>query len=274
MRIAVAQMNTRDDKEANLRTAGELIEYSAGQGARLVILPENFNYLGPITDPQEIFEDVQGPTVDFIRSRAREHGVYIHLGSFRERCPGEERRSYNTSVVVDPGGEIIATYRKIHLFDIDVPGKVQARESDTMVQGEDIVTVKVDDILLGLTICYDMRFPELFRQLMLKGAELVAVPAAFTLYTGKDHWEPILRTRAVENTFYVAAPAQIGAHPPDRRCFGSSMIIDPWGTVVARAPERVTAVLWDIDLGHLQEVRQNLPCLEHRVPDLYGFKGE
>ena len=273
-RLAVAQMNTRDCKEENLKTAEGLIDRAAGEGARMVVLPENFNYLGPLRDRSQVFENLDGPSVTRMREKAQEQGIYVHCGSIRERCPGDDVKSYNTTVVLDPRGEIIASYRKIHLFDIEVPGRVVARESDTMIPGRDVVSIEVDGVVIGLTICYDMRFPELYRLLMLRGAHLVLVPAAFTLYTGKDHWEPILRTRAIENTYYVAAAAQIGPHPPDKQCFGSSMIIDPWGTVVARASERETVVVHDLDLEHLREVRTNLPSLGHRIPEIYGFREE
>jgi predicted amidohydrolase len=261
-------MNSRGDKEANVERAVELIQEGVEKGADLVALPENFNFLGERENKLRNAESIPGPTTTRMAGEAKKHGLYILAGSIPERIKGADK-VYNTSVLFDPNGEEIARYRKLHLFDIEVEGQVSAQESATVRGGDELVVAETELATLGLTICYDIRFPELYRSLTLKGAEVIFSPAAFTLYTGKDHWETILRTRAVENTVFMVAPAQIGVHPPGKRCFGSAMIVDPWGTVIARAAEREMAVVADIDLELLENVRTNLPSLQHRKPEVY-----
>ncbi|MEJ7757325.1 MAG: nitrilase-related carbon-nitrogen hydrolase [Nocardioidaceae bacterium] len=180
-----------------------------------------------------------------------------------------EEKVYNTSVLLDPQGEQIARYRKIHLFDIEVAGQVQANESAIMAPGDEVVVARTDLASVGISICYDLRFPELYRSLTLNGAQIILSPAAFTLYTGKDHWELLVRARAVENAVYMVAPAQFGKHPPAEHSFGNTMIVDPWGAVIARASDRETAVVADVDLDWQSTVRRSLPSLGARRPDVY-----
>lgn len=274
MRIAVVQMNSQDDWKKNMDVAWKLVKEAKNQGARLVILPEEFNYMGVIQDMEEIAESLSGPTICALQTWALDENIYLHCGSIREKIEGEKEKCYNTTVLLSQKGEILGTYRKIHLFDIHVQGQVSSQESQQVIPGKEIVTIEIEGIRVGLTICYDIRFPELYRALRLMGAKLVVVPAAFTLYTGKDHWETLLRARAIENGFYVAAAAQIGSHEKNKKCFGSSMIIDPWGTVVAKAPEKIGVLTYDLDLEYLEKVNQQMPCISHRAVELYGLKME
>lgn len=268
LRLAVVQMNSGEDKAANLEQALRLIDEAAGKGANFVALPENFNFLGRGELVRANAEPIPGPTIEQLADRARRHGIWVHGGSIPERIPGEERYC-NTSVVLDPAGRIVARYRKIHLFDVEAGGRVY-RESAAVAPGDEVVAFDSPWGRMGLCICYDLRFGELHRALALAGAQVIFQPAAFTLYTGKDHWEVLLRARAIENQVYVAAPAQIFQHPPGNACFGSAMIVDPWGTVIARAPERVGTVVAEIDFEWLREVRARLPALQHRRPDVYA----
>jgi predicted amidohydrolase len=267
-RIAAIQMNTRADKAENLAKAGALIDEAAALGADLVALPEMFNILGTPADVRNNREGVPGPTADFLASKAREHGITLHGGSIPVMVP-ESDKAWNTTLLFDSQGELIAQYRKIHLFDIDVTGHVAENESSRFAAGEEMVTCETALGMLGLTICYDIRFPELYRALALNGARVIFHPSAFTLYTGKDHWEPLIRARAIENQVYMVSPAQIGEHGDGKRCFGSAMIVDPWGTVLARAPERECVIIADIDYAAQDRVRSQLPALQHRRPDLY-----
>jgi len=267
MRIGLAQMNSQDDKAANLATAERLIDELAEKQARLILLPEYFNYLGPDEQWSENAEPLVGsPSVDLVRRKAREHGVYVHLGSFLER---EGSRVYNTGVVLDPAGKVIAKYRKVHLFDVEIPGGPVYLESKTLTPGSTLTTFKIDEFTFGMSTCYDLRFPELFRRLAEQGVHAIVVPAAFTLQTGRDHWELLLRARAVENLCWVAAAGQWGSHPPSKQCFGRSMIVNPWGLVLAQAPDGVCAVVADIDLESLHRTRKTFPALHHRRKDLF-----
>jgi len=267
-KAAAVQMNSRENKEQNIERALNLIGEAVQKGATLVALPENFNYLGPRAGKLEAAEPVPGPTIDRLAEEAARHGIYLLAGSIPERIEGSDR-VYNTSVLLDRNGRQVAVYRKIHLFDIEVADQVSARESATVEAGSELVVAETELAQLGLTICYDLRFPELYRSLTLKGAQIILSPAAFTLYTGKDHWELLIRARAVENTVFMIAPAQIGPHEPDARTFGSAMIVDPWGTVIARAAETEMAVVAEVSLDRLRQVRESLPCLQHRRPDVY-----
>lgn len=269
MRVSVVQINSQSDKQANLRRAGALIDQAAAGGSRLVALPEYVAFLGPTADFPDVGEPIPGPTSEFFAGKAREHGIYLLSGSFHEQTdqPG---KYYNTSLLIGPDGNILARYRKIHLFDIDISGNVSANESNSILPGDDLVTAEIDGHTAGLSICYDLRFPELYRLLALAGAEILFVPAAFTLFTGKDHWEVLLRTRAIENQAYVIAPGQIGKHDPNNaQCYGNSMIIDPWGTVIARASDREGIATADIDFDHLKSIRRQLPSLANRRPSAY-----
>ncbi|CAN5320600.1 carbon-nitrogen hydrolase family protein [soil metagenome] len=273
VRFGAVQMNTVDDKERNVERAVELIGRAAAAGAHVVGLPENFNFLGPLSEQRANAEPIPGPTTERMRAAAAEHGIHLLAGSILEvpDNPDAAGRVYNTSVLFGPDGGEIARYRKVHLFDIEVGDRVSSRESDIMLPGGDLVVASAPGGPIGLTICFDLRFPELYRSLALRGARVVFCPAAFTLYTGKDHWELLLRARAVENAMYVVAPAQIGAYPPDGRTFGSAMIVDPWGTVIARAPEHDSVVVAEVDEAWQDEVRKSIPSLTVRRPDVYDL---
>lgn len=270
-RIAACQMNSQNDKDANVASAERLIDEAASLGAQMVGLPELFNMLGEEEDTMAGAEAVPGPTSQFLATKARQHGMYIHGGSIPVRVPGQEK-VWNCTLVFDPEGEMLARYNKIHLFDIHIEGQKSYQESAKVAAGEEMVTFETEHGNFGLTICYDIRFPELYRALTLNGAQVVFHPAAFTLYTGKDHWETLIRARAIENQVYMVSPAQIGSHGNGKQCYGSTMIVDPWGTVVARAPERECVIYADVDYANQEKVRQELPSLLHRRPDVY--KGE
>src|SRR5688500_8152250 len=261
LRVGLVQINTQDDKDANLRRAEELVDAAVARGARFVVMPEYVSFLGPKEQHEAIAEPIPGPTTERFAAKAREHGIFLLGGSIHEQSdtPG---MYYNTSVMFDPAGEIIATYRKIHLFDIDLTGNVTANESSTILPGNDIVTADVDGHTVGLSICYDLRYPELYRQLALEGVEILLVPAAFTTFTGKDHWHVLLRARAIENKTSVLAPGQFGAHGENNsQCYGHSVIIDPWGTVIAESSDSEGVVVADLDFAYLQKIRKQLPSL-------------
>lgn len=267
LKVASIQLNSQDNKEMNVKKALTLIEKAAMDGAKLVVLPEYFNFLGDDKEKIKHAESIPGPTSTALMEKAKELGIYIHCGSILEK--GDEKRSYNTSLLIDDQGNIVATYRKIHLFDVEIEGRVVAKESDSIIPGDQVVTAVTPFGKLGFAICYDLRFPELFRSLVLKGAQIIVLPAAFTLYTGIHHWEVLLRARAIENQCYVIASGQFGSYPPNRTNFGSSMIIDPWGIVVARAPEMECYIMADIDLNRVKESRERVPCLSNRKPSIY-----
>lgn len=270
LQVAIVQMNSGDDKAANIQAAMAGIDRAAARGARLVSLPEVWTYLGPSSGNQRAAETIPGPLTDQLAAKARDLGIYLHAGSIYERVEGEERL-YNTTVVFSPEGEIIGTYRKIHMFDVDLNEDTSYRESATIAPGDDIVTVEVDGITVGLAICYDLRFPELFRILTLKGADIIMVPAAFTLATGRDHWEPLIRARAIENQVFMVAAGQVGKHPPGQWCYGRSMIVDPWGVVVAQASDAPTLISATLDLSHLDRVRRQVPSVANRMPSRYRW---
>jgi predicted amidohydrolase len=263
MRIAVCQVNSRDDRDANFKTARELLERAAAGGADLAVLPEYVDYLGR-TSGEPAGETVTGAFATFFAEAARDLGIWVHAGSFHEIGPDADH-SYNTSIVFDRSGAIAATYRKIHLYDVDIPGRVTVKESARFAAGTEVVALPIEGLRFGLSICYDLRFPELYRQLAVNaGASVLVVPAAFMMHTGRDHWEVLLRARAIENQCYVVAAAQIGSHDPDLTCFGRSMIIDPWGTVVAQAPDEVGVTFADISPERVSMIRQQVPSLANR----------
>jgi predicted amidohydrolase len=270
LRVACVQLTSRSDKAANLEKAERLVAKAAATGADVVLLPEKWNAIG---DPEvlhgaaETLED--GESVRAMAGWARDLGITLVGGSISERRDGRDKLS-NTSVVFDSDGSIAAVYRKIHLFDVEVGGHVY-RESDAEEPGNEPVVVEAEGWTLGLTVCYDVRFPELYRILALQGAELVTVPAHFTLYTGKDHWELLLRARAVENQYFIAAAAQIGETLPGRLSYGRSLIADPWGIVVATAPDEETVIAAELDRRRLEEVRAKLPSLASRQADAYRW---
>jgi deaminated glutathione amidase len=270
IRVACVQLSSRDDKAANLETTEQLVARAASQGADVVVLPEKWNAIGDVETLHREAESLEnGVSVAAMRDWARGHGITLVGGSITERREGREKLS-NTSVVFDPSGEVTALYRKIHMFDVEVGGHVY-RESEAEEGGDEPVVSTAEGWKLGLTICYDVRFPELYRILALEGAELVTVPAHFTLYTGKDHWHPLLQARAIENQYYVAAAAQIGETRPGRLSYGRSLIADPWGIVVAEAPDEPGVIAAELDRARLEDVRLRLPSLASRQPDAYRW---
>ena len=271
LRVACVQMNTRADVAANVRAVVELVEAAADQGARLVALPETWAFKGRREGIVATAEGPDGPSNRALAAVAARRGVWLLAGSVYEPAPGG--LVSNVSALFDPAGELRAVYRKMHLFDV-TSGAVRYEESEEVLPGGEIVTADIEAadgtlVRLGLSICYDLRFPGLYTSLALRGARILCVPAAFTAYTGAAHWEVLLRARAIENGCFVVAPDQVGEHLPGRDCFGNSMIVDPWGTVLARAEQGVGVCVADLDLARLDEVRGQIPSLEHRRPDVY-----
>jgi deaminated glutathione amidase len=263
MLLAAAQMTSGADKAHNLDTAIRLVRRAAALGAGLVGLPENFSWMGPEKERALAAETLAGPTLARMAEVARECGISLLAGSIAERgAPGG--RFYNTSVLFGPDGAQQAVYRKIHLFDVEVGDGARYRESEAVAPGEEVVSADTPLGRLGMSVCYDLRFPELYRRLVDQGSTILAVPAAFTLMTGKDHWEVLLRARAIENACYVLAPAQFGQHSENRRTFGHALVADPWGLVIARASEGEGLAVGPLDAELLARVRQSLPCLTHR----------
>jgi len=270
IRVACVQLTSRADKAENLEKTERLVAQAGASGADVVLLPEKWNAIGGVETLHEAAETIEGgESVEAMRGWAAQHGITLVGGSITERREGREKLS-NTSLVFDPDGELVALYRKIHLFDVDVGGH-RYRESDAEEPGEEPVVARLEGWPIGLTVCYDLRFPELYRILALEGAELVTVPAHFTLYTGKDHWHVLLRARAIENQNYVAAAAQIGETIPGKPSYGRSLIVDPWGIVLAQAPDEETVISAELDRARLEEVRRNLPSLKNRRADAYRW---
>jgi deaminated glutathione amidase len=273
LRAAAVQLNATDDKQRNVAAAQELVREAAAGGAELVVLPEKWSILGPPEALRAGAEGLDGPTLTGMRELARELGIDLVAGSIVERVEGREKLA-NTSVHIGPDGEPKAVYRKIHMFDVEVDGTTY-RESDTEAPGEEIVTsATAGGAELGLTVCYDVRFPELYRILAVRGARILLVPAAFTLATTRDHWEVLLRARAIENQAFVVAANQIGLHPPGHRSGGRSMIVDPWGLVLAQAPDRPSVIAATLDLARQEEIRSQLPSLANRRPAAYAWPQE
>src|ERR687894_2019656 len=266
---AAIQMSSTPDKEENRERAEALIREAVSAGAELAALPELWSCHGLEKVYRENAEPVPGPTTEFLGDLARELGVYLLGGSILEGEPSAERLS-NTSTFFDPSGKMTAVYQKIHLFDVKVSDR-EYLESANIAPGKDVVTAKAGAATLGLSVCYDVRFPELSRLLALRGAEILAVPAAFTLQTGKDHWEILLRARAVENQAFVIAPAQWGRKADGRWTYGRSTIVDPWGTVLATCPDRDGYVLATLDLDYLDRFRAEFPALANRRPKAYDW---
>jgi predicted amidohydrolase len=268
LRVACVQLSARAEKSENIATAEGLVAEAAADGAELVALPEKWNAFGSVDTMRAAAEPLEGgETVSAMAGWARKHGITLVGGSITESREGREKLS-NTCVVFSPEGEIAAVYRKIHLFDVEVGGLVY-RESEAEEPGDESVVVETAGWETGLTICYDLRFPELFRKLALDGAELITVPAAFTLATGKDHWELLLRARAVENQCYVAAPNQWGITHDGKAAYGRSVIVDPWGTVLATAPDEDCVIVADLDRERMRSIRSFLPSLANRRPVAY-----
>lgn len=265
MRVAIVQTCSSDDLAENLERATEGLAEAAGRGASLVALPENFAYMRREGEPFPCAQSPQGEIVSFLREAAARHGVWLIGGTFPEAIPGDTR-VYNTSVVVAPDGSEVARYRKIHLFDVDIgdSGEDSYRESAHFAPGEHVVVAKTPFGGIGLSICYDLRFPELYRRHADQGACFVTVPSAFTPQTGRDHWEVLLRARAIEAQAFVIAPAQCGRHSPDRASHGRSLIVDPWGLVLAQAGDRPGVIDAECDLAELERIRQAIPALRNR----------
>jgi deaminated glutathione amidase len=268
LRVAAVQLNSNADKARNLATAERLVREAAGDGAELVVLPEKWNLLADGPELAAGAEPLDGPSLSAAREWARELGIHLLAGSISEQH-GDEKAS-NTSALVGPGGEDLATYRKIHMFDVDAGG-VAYRESAYEQAGDEVVTAPLGDLTIGLSVCYDLRFPELYRILALRGARLIAVPSAFTLATGRDHWEVLLRARAIENQAFLVAANQVGTAPPHYESFGHSAIVDPWGKVLASAPEEECFIAADLDFAEQDRVRESLPSLANRQPDAYRW---
>jgi predicted amidohydrolase len=269
IKVAAIQMSSTPNKEENKEAAEALVREAVAAGADFVALPELWSCHGLDEVYRANAEPVPGPTTEFLGSLARELRVYVLGGSILEGGPGSERLS-NTSTFFDPSGEMTAVYRKIHLFDVKVSDR-EYLESANIAPGKEVVSAKAGAATLGLSVCYDVRFPELYRLLALRGAEVLAVPAAFTLQTGKDHWELLLRARAVENQAFVVAPAQWGRKADGRWTYGRSMIVDPWGTVLATCPDRDGFALATLDLDYLDRFRAEFPALANRRPEAYDW---
>jgi predicted amidohydrolase len=273
VRAAAVQLTSTADRERNLATADRLTRAAAAAGAELVVLPEKWSVLASPEETAAGAEPFDGPALTWARAIARELGIDLLAGSIAERVPGRERGS-NTSVHVGPDGEVRAVYRKMHMFDVEVAGRTY-RESEHEAPGDEIVLSETaGGVELGLTVCYDLRFPELFRILAVRGARVITVPAAFTLATTRDHWEPLLRARAIENQAFVIAANQIGEHARGFRSGGRSMIVDPWGVVLATAPDGETFITAELDLERQAEIRRTLPSLANRRPQAYAWPQE
>jgi predicted amidohydrolase len=269
MRAAAVQLNSTDDYDRNLEVAERLVRAAAADGAELVVLPEKWTVLGSPEAMRSHAEPLDGPALTAAAAWAEELGLHLVAGSIPEQVPGWEKLG-NTSVMFGPDGERLATYRKIHMFDVDVED-VSYRESATEQAGDEIAIADAGGIGVGLTICYDLRFPELYRMLAVRGARVITVPAAFTERTGRDHWEVLIRARAIEDQVFVVAAGQVGEAPPHYRSFGRSMIVDPWGVVLAQAPDTEAFVVADLDFAIQNQIRDSLPSLRHRRPDAYGW---
>ncbi|HEX9294390.1 MAG TPA: carbon-nitrogen hydrolase family protein [Polyangiaceae bacterium] len=268
LRVAAVQMSSQDDVPRNLDRATELIARAAAEGAELVVLPENFAYMGSTEEGKRAVAErldggASGPIADAIGGAARRAGVHVIAGGMPERT-NDPDRPYNTCAVFAPDGSVAARYHKVHLFDVEVGDGQRYRESANTSAGVEPLAVSVGGFTVGLSVCYDLRFPELYRKLADRGAEIVVVPAAFTLATGKDHWHVLLRARAIECQAYVVAAGQWGGHPGGRRTYGKSAIIDPWGDVIAQCSEGEGFITAPVDRAYVERVRANLPSLRHR----------
>jgi predicted amidohydrolase len=271
LRVAAVQLNSQERFEANLEQADRLTRAAAADGATLVLLPEKWSVLGTGEQLRAGAQRLDGPAISWAREAARELAIDLVAGSISELVDGGDGLLANTSVHVAPDGSIAATYRKIHMFDVTVEG-VEYRESEHEQPGEEIVVSRsAGGVELGMTVCYDVRFPELYRILALRGARVMLVPAAFTLATTREHWEVLLRARAIENQAFVVAANQIGSHPPGLRSGGRSLIVDPWGVVLAQAGDAVTQITADLDLLRLAQIRRELPSLANRRSQAYAW---
>jgi predicted amidohydrolase len=272
MRAAAVQLNSQEDKQRNLEVAERLVRAAARDGAELVCLPEKWNLLGGSEALVGGAEPLDGPSLSAARVWARDLRIHLVAGSIAERVEGHDRL-FNTSVLIGPQGDDVATYRKIHMFDVEVGG-VTYRESDHEEGGEEIVSAPLGELELGLSVCYDLRFPELYRILAVRGARIITVPSAFTQATGRDHWEVLLRARAIENQAFMVAADQFGEAPPHYNSYGRSAIVDPWGVVLAMAPDEECFVAADLDIEAQERIREKLPALANRRPAAYQWPEE
>jgi deaminated glutathione amidase len=273
LRAAAVQLTSTADRERNLAAADRLTRAAAAAGAELVVLPEKWPLLGTPEETAAAAEPFDGPALAWARATARELGIDLVAGSFAERVPGREKGS-NTSVHVGPDGDVRAVYRKIHMYDVEVAGRTY-RESAHEEGGDELVTSETaGGVELGLTVCYDLRFPEVYRILAIRGARILTVPSNFTLATTREHWEVLLRARAIEDQAFLIAPNQVGEHAPGYRAGGRSMIVDPWGLVLAQAPDTETFITAELDLDRQQEIRRTLPSLANRRPHAYAWPEE
>lgn len=266
---AAVQMQSGPDKEQNLSAAERLVDEAVGRGAKLIALPEHFTCGGTAQLQREKAEPIPGPTVNRLCEKARAAGIYLVAGSLAERI-ADTAKLFNTSILINPAGEIAATYRKIHLFDVELSNQPAIRESEFFQTGDSMVAAQTEYGMVGLTICYDLRFPEVYRALALGGARIISVVSSFLAVTGMDHWEPLLRTRAIENQVFIIAPDQAGAIPGTNRLrHGHSAIVDPWGTVLAEAADGEGVITAEIDFDLLDTIRRRLPSLARRRPEVY-----
>jgi predicted amidohydrolase len=268
VKAAVVQLNSAADVDANIMAADLHVRAAAADGATLIVLPEKWTVLGDAADLRAGAQTLEGSAISWARDIARELSVDLVAGSIAERVEGRQKLS-NTCVHVGPEGEPQAVYRKLHMFDVRVAGR-EYRESDTDEPGDEmVVSETADGVKLGLSICYDVRFPEVHRLLTLQGALVIALPAAFTLPTTREHWESLVRARAIENQVFVVAANQVGVHPGNHHSGGNSMIVDPWGVVLARVNDTVGYAIAELDLEGQEDIRRRLPVLEHRRPEVY-----
>ena len=279
--VAAVQLNSREDKEKNLKIACRLIDRATELGARVVVLPEMFNCYTTMSAMVRCAENVNGPTINALVKKAKKNKISIICGSIYEKA--EKGKAYNASVALNPRGEILEIYRKIHLFDVDIPEQVAFKESQGVAAGNKIVTFplslraegeaipsQIEKFTAGIAICYDLRFPELFRTLALRGAQVIFMPCAFTAATGRFHWEPLLKARAIENQVFIVAANQFGTHPNGLKSYGRSMIIDPYGRVLAEAgSDGETVIISTLDMDLLENIRKEMPLFQHRREDLY-----
>jgi deaminated glutathione amidase len=270
VRAAAIQLNSTGDRTANLAAADRLTRAAAADGATLVVLPEKWSVLGGARQLREGAEPLDGPAVTWARELASALGIDLVAGSIVENVPGQAKHA-NTSVHVGPDGELRGVYRKLHMFDVQVDGTAYRESETTEPGGEIVVSHLAADVPVGMTVCYDLRFPELYRILAVRGALILTVPAAFTLATTRDHWETLVRARAIENQAFVVAANQIGDDGAGHRSGGRSLIVDPWGLVLAQAPDAVGHIVADLDLERQQQIRRDLPSLANRRPDAYRW---
>ncbi len=270
VRVAAVQLASGADPAANVERAVALVRRAAAEGAQYVQLPEYFNFRGPTSRYASVAESVPGPTTTRLGDLARELAITLHVGSLFERSP-EAEKSYNTSVVIAPSGEVVATYRKVHLFDVNVPGGVEHRESRNITAGDRLVVADVAGMRLGMSVCFDVRFPELYRRLCEEGATALAVPSSFAVATGRVHWKTLLAARAIENHAYVIAAAQAGTTQEGVSSYGHSLIVDPWGRILAESfADGEDVLVSTLDLDEVARRRSQIAVFELRRPDVYG----